>query len=209
MPPFASHSLSSKRGFQVAEFLASNFIRLRKPQDTDGSDIDSSTTIATSSTSSSVCIKTCLVRAGNESVPERSAGWDEELEEMALGWEQGWDEQSQRMYYFNRNTWESSFTAPFKTSVSVIGFASRPTCSSITFNVPQIKYMVYGVASRGVSSVMERGRLLETVNGYIIIKLRIGRGYDRKVERERRARAYGVDTRFGMPCESLTHVKAA
>lgn len=46
--------------------------------------------------------------------------WDQEMEDKAVGWEQAWDADSQSFYYFNRETQETSFTAPFKASVSVV-----------------------------------------------------------------------------------------
>ena len=40
------------------------------------------------------------------------------MEDQAKDWEQAWDEESQRFYFFNRVTWETSYTTPFRATVS-------------------------------------------------------------------------------------------
>ena len=88
----------------MADFLSASFTRIGKPAD----NVDST------------CIES--VETGDQAdtlVGSLDAqAWDKEVEDKADGWEQTWDEDSQRFYYFRRDTWESSFSAPFKISVS-------------------------------------------------------------------------------------------
>lgn len=90
----------------MADFLSASFTRIGKPPDNDDS----------------TCVELIDTRDQTDTLAGSLDGqaWDREVEEKAIGWEQTWDEDSQRFYYFRRDTWESSFSAPFKISVSAV-----------------------------------------------------------------------------------------
>lgn len=98
---------------KVAKFLSASFIRLGStlPKTEDNGSSQGSSSIAGEKDGE-----------GEDSQQQQESdreGWDREMQEKAYGWEQQWDEERQRFYYFNAETWETSYTAPFKSSVSL------------------------------------------------------------------------------------------
>eukprot|EP00904_Undaria_pinnatifida_P002822 jgi/Undpi1/12540/HiC_scaffold_6.g02209.m1 len=97
--PFGEARMNSHT--EVAEFLKASFTRLDNTP-TERKNLP--------------CTTLAEVRGQADRLDEPA--WDREIEEKATGWEQTWDEDSQRFYYFRRDTWESSFGAPFKISAN-------------------------------------------------------------------------------------------
>lgn len=96
----------------MARFLSASFVRLgdtvQETADTGNSHINSNITGGKHT-------------EGEDSQLQRqddTEEWDREMEQKADGWEKQWDQERQRFYYFNPQTWESSYAAPFKISVS-------------------------------------------------------------------------------------------
>lgn len=94
----------------MAEFLLDNFTRLNQPIDDDVGAEKKSENIRGEAAPDAIV----------SHVIEQDIDWDRELDDKTKGWEQAWDENSQSFYYFNQDTLETSFAAPFKASVSSI-----------------------------------------------------------------------------------------
>lgn len=98
---------------KVAAFLAASFVRLGSK---------SKPSLATSSSSSSTTTggRTSVDIDDLEPQHGGKAGWDKEMEEKAEGWAKEWDEEKQRFYYVSLETLETTYTAPFAISVSLL-----------------------------------------------------------------------------------------
>lgn len=107
------HTPRQSHHIKVAEFLSASFVRLGGEGPSSGGNNGASTTIAKLDDAQQ------QQQAGNE-----ARGWDKEMEDKVQGWETEWDQDKQRFYYVNAETRETSYTAPFKISVSVTWHAA-------------------------------------------------------------------------------------
>lgn len=113
-PTDESHRLAifhvNHRITKVAEFLSASFVRLGGKGPSLAGNSGASTTIAELDD---------VQQQQQQQVGTEGRGWDKEMEDKVQGWETEWDQDKQRFYYVNAETLETSYTAPFKISVSV------------------------------------------------------------------------------------------
>ncbi|CAM9113012.1 unnamed protein product, partial [Hapterophycus canaliculatus] len=95
---------------EVAKFLSASFVRVGNAGTVTKDSADS--------LNKSDLISDKPAEGGDSQLQREGSneGWDREMQEKAYGWEKQWDEERQRFYYFNAESWETSYTAPFKIS---------------------------------------------------------------------------------------------